>query len=232
VKVFLLPLDQRQSFFYFEDDGDAPGAISSHAGLRGWAERTAYRVRLAVRHPKGRLAQTLRRCWDCLQRQIHPDEALLAALRWAPTLDVYHRSSQPAALAQTLWLAYLRRRIRRHLSWLLFDAVLAPLSLVLALLPGPNVIGYWFAYRAVRHVLILLGIRRALSGRVETRFHPVEDLDLSSDFADAAWRTRAVQRYALYGLHDFVARIAPVPEAAATTSTAATTAETTTGGAE
>jgi len=228
VKVFLLPLDQRQSFFYFEDDSDVPGAISAHAGLRGWAEQTAYRVRLAIRHPKGRLAQKLRQGWDRLQRRIHPDEALLAALLWAPKIDVYHRSSLPAALAQALWLAYLRRRIRRHLPWLLFDAVLAPLSLVLALLPGPNVIGYWFAYRAVRHVLILLGIRRALSGRVETMFHPVEDLDRSGDCADAEWRTRAVQRYALNGLHDFVARMAPESEAAAT----ATTAGDTTGGAE
>jgi hypothetical protein len=220
VKVFLLPLDPRQSFFYFEDDNDGPGAIPSHAGLRGWAERTAHRVRSAIRHPKGRVAQKLRQGWDWLQRRIHPDEGLLAALLWAPTIDVYHRSSLPAAETHALWLAYLRRRVRRHLPWLLFDAVLAPLSLVLALLPGPNVIGYWFAYRAVRHVLILLGIRRALSGRVETKFHPVDDLDPSGNCADEQWRTRAVQQYALNGLHDFVARIAPEPGAATTATTA------------
>jgi hypothetical protein len=228
LKVFLLPLDQRQSFFYFEDDSDLPGALSGHAGLRGWAERAAYRLRSALRHPKGRLTQKLRQGWEWLQRRIHPDEALLAALLWAPTVDVYHRSSVPAQLAQSLWLAYLRRRIRRHLPWLLFDAILAPLSLVLALLPGPNIIGYWFAYRAARHVLILIGIRRALSGRLETVFLPVEDLDPSGDCADAEWRTRAVQKYALNGLHDFVARIASEPEAAAT----ATSAGETTGGAE
>jgi hypothetical protein len=215
VKVFLLPLDSRQSFFYSEDDSDGPGAIGSYRGLRGWAERTAHRVRLAIRHPKGLLAQKLRHGWDWLQRRIHPDEALLAALLWATTIEVYHRSSLPASEAEALWFDYLRRRIRRHLPWLCFDAVLSPLSLVLALLPGPNVIGYWFAYRAVRHALILIGIRRVLRRRLATTFHPVEDLDLSGDCADEQWRSRAVQRYALNGLHDFVARIASEPEAAA-----------------
>ncbi len=222
VKVFLLPLGPRQSFFYFQDDSDGPEALPAHDGLRGWAERRAHRVRLAIRHPKGRLAQKLRQGWDWLQRRIHPDEPLLAALPRASSIDVYHRSSLPAAEANALWLAYLRRRIRRHLPWLVFDGVLAPLSLVLALLPGPNLIGYWFAYRAVRHLLILLGIRRALFGRVETVFHPVKDLDPSGDCADERWRNRAVQQYALSGLHAFVARIAPEPDAAATaTATAA-----------
>ena len=236
MKVFLLPLDRRQSFFYYEDDGDESGAIPAHAGVRGWVERTSHRARSAIRHPKGRLAQKLRQGWDWLQRRIHPDEGLLAALLRAPTIDVHHRSSLPAAEAQALWHAYLRRRVRRHLPWLVFDAVLAPLSLALALLPGPNVIGYWFAYRAVRHLLILLGIRRALSGRVETVFHPVEDLDSSGNCADERWRTRAVEQYALNGLHDYVARIAPEPEAVAEAEAAATTVATTagdtTGGAE
>jgi hypothetical protein len=213
VKVYLLPLAQRQSFFYFEDDAGETGTVPPQPGLRGWAERTAHRLRSSVRHPKGRLGQKLRQGWDWLQRRLHPDEPLLAALLWAPRVDVHHPSSLPAAEAGALWDVYLQRRVRRHIPWLLFNGALAPLSVVLALLPGPNIIGYWFAYRAVRHLLILLGICRVRRGRVATKFHAIDGLDCSGDCGDVEWRTRAVQRYALFGLHDFVARMAPEPAA-------------------
>ncbi|MEJ7711591.1 MAG: hypothetical protein WKF84_17425 [Pyrinomonadaceae bacterium] len=41
---------------------------------------------------------------------------------------------------------------------------MAPIPLVLAPVPGPNVIGYWFWYRAICHALALMGIRRATCG--------------------------------------------------------------------
>jgi Mitochondrial K+-H+ exchange-related len=205
VKVFLLPLDHTQSFFYSEDHVDASASPATRTGLRGWFERTAERLKSALKHPKSRLGRSTRTAWDWLQQRMHPDEALLATLRRAPTIEVYHRMSLTSGEVRDLWCAYLKRRFRRHLPWLLFDALLSPLSLLLAPLPGPNVIGYWFAYRAVRHLLILLGIRRAMSGRVETTFHPVTGLEA----ADGECLTRAARRYRLKRLHDFVKRIGP-----------------------
>jgi hypothetical protein len=157
----------------------------------------------------------MKRAWDWLERRMHPDEPLLAALRSAPTIEVHHASSLASTDARTLWSCYLRGRMRRHLLWLVFDGALAPLTVLLAPLPGPNLIGYWFAYRALRQLLMLLGIRRASSGRVETMFHPVEDLDGPGGPGREQWLARAATHYELKGLPDFVARLSP-PVATAT----------------
>jgi hypothetical protein len=210
VKVFLLPLDRTQSCFYAEHEGD-DGVTPLRPGLRGRFERTKHRLISALRHPKGRLAVKMRQLWDGLQRRMHPDEPLLAGLRSAPTIEVIHPPSLSSGEARDLWLAYLRRRFRRHLPWLLFNALLSPLALLLTPLPGPNVIGYWFAYRGVHHLLILLGIRRALSGRVETSFRPAAELDATDGRADREWMDRTATQHQLKGLHDFVERIASGP---------------------
>jgi hypothetical protein len=209
VKVFLIPLDHSKSFFYAEDDADDATLPSNRVGWRGWIERSSQRVRAALRHPNGRFLRTLQRIWDWLQRRMHPDERLLLALRRAPLIEIYHQASIPAESVQADWRGYLRRRLWRHVGWLIFDGLLAPLSAFLWVLPGPNVIGYWFAYRAVLHVLILLGIRGVLRGQVETMFHPVVELELNGDHPGRPWLVEAAVKYELNGLHDFVARVAP-----------------------
>jgi len=181
VKVFLIALDHGQSFFYSEDDVDDAPAASNRTGWCGWIDRSYQRMAEALRHPQGGLLLTLKRCWDWLQQRMHPDERLLAALRRAHLIEIYHPASLSGEAVLAEWRAYLRRRGWRHIGWLVFDGVLAPLSVFLWVLPGPNVIGYWFAYRAVLHVLILLGIRRALRGRVETIVHPVAGLEHDGD---------------------------------------------------
>jgi hypothetical protein len=231
VKVFLLPLDTRWHVFYFEEDADSDSSAEpvEHGGLRGYLERLYHRWRWSFRHPSGRVTKWMRRVWDWLQRRMHPDEPLLASLRSAPTIEVYHGVSLPATEVRALWLAYLRGRMRRHVFWLVFDAAVAPLTILLAPLPGPNLIGYWFAYRAVHQLLMLLGIRRALSGRVETTFHPAAGLDGPGGTGDDQWLARAATQYQLDGVHDFVARISPRP---ATARTNAATAPDETGAAE
>jgi hypothetical protein len=154
-------------------------------------------MKSSLNRPKSRIARNLKRAWDWMHRRMYPDEPLLAALRSARLIEVYHPDSLTSGAVLDLWNAYLGHRLRRHLPWLLFN------------LPGPNVIGYWFAYRAVHHLLILHGIRRALGGRVETTFHPVSDLDPSGGPGDGEWLNRTATRYELKGLHDYVERIAP-----------------------
>jgi hypothetical protein len=215
VKVFLLPLESTPWVFYFEEDGRDRTTLSSRTGLRGWIERTSRRMKSTLRHPKGRFARVMKQTWDWLHRRMHPDEGLLAALRSADTIEVYHRPSLSSAEARDLWYNYLGRRLRGNLPWLVLNALLSPLSLVLTPLPGPNLIGYWFAYRAVHHLLILLGIRRVMSGRVETTFHPSESLDGNEGQADGEWLTRTAADFHLKRLHDFVERVAPRPASAA-----------------
>src|SRR6185369_16789062 len=50
----------------------------------------------------------------------------------------------------------------RHRWWLAIDALLLGLSALLILLPGPNLIGYYFAFRVVGHYLSWRGARNGL----------------------------------------------------------------------
>ena len=222
VKVFLITLDPARSFFYSEDpdEDDDRGTSPDRPGLAGWFERTSRRAKSSFKHPKGRLARKSKQVWDWLQRRMHPDEPLLAALRSASAVAIHHHATLESDEARASWSAYLRRRRLRHWLWLVFNVLLSPVAILLTPLPGPNVIGYWFAYRAVRHLLILSGIRRALSGQVEASFHPVAGLDATVGPADREWLARTAARYKLRGLHDFVARLAPEPAAAATATDA------------
>jgi hypothetical protein len=49
---------------------------------------------------------------------------------------------------------------------------------IFAILPGPNLIGYWFAYRAIHHALVFWGIGRARRNTIPTELHPVMALDV------------------------------------------------------
>jgi hypothetical protein len=96
-----------------------------------------------------------------LLRLIHADESMLRHLRTATSVDLLHPPELPPQQARELWSSMLRRGRRRHVFWLVVDAVIAPLSIVLAPLPGPNVVGYWILFRVVCHWLAFRGAARA-----------------------------------------------------------------------
>jgi hypothetical protein len=60
-----------------------------------------------------------------------------------------------------LWKSYVRSRRRRHLFWLVLNLCIVPPAALAAILPGPNVLGYWFAYRAWMHALAWRGAGHA-----------------------------------------------------------------------
>ena len=81
-------------------------------------------------------------------------------------------------MVHAIWTDYLNKQWWRHLAWLIVNGTIAPFTLLLFPLPGPNLIGYWFAYRAVHHTLVVWGIRRVLRKSTPTELHPVVALDL------------------------------------------------------
>lgn len=64
-----------------------------------------------------------------------------------------------AAVARGQLLAHARRR---HGWWLMANLAGAAVTAVLVLLPGPNVIGYYFVFRVIAHYLSWSGARQAL----------------------------------------------------------------------
>lgn len=64
-------------------------------------------------------------------------------------------------------VAMLQRDHDRHRLWLVVDTLLLLASAVLAIVPGPNVVAYYFAFRVVGHWLSMRGARHGLD---ETRW--------------------------------------------------------------
>jgi hypothetical protein len=181
VKVYLLRFDDERRIFYSEGPEtraeDESAAEGARGGVRGWAERKYENLQTAINGAQSGVGLHMRRAWEWLQRRASPDEIMLRSLRNAEVIQLYHPSRLDAEEALTLWTNYLKGRARHHTLWLVLNALVTPLTLLLAPIPGPNIIGYWFLYRAVCHLLALLGVRRALREGTVTEFISSSALD-------------------------------------------------------
>ena len=184
MKIYLLSIDRRRFFFYADeseppDDRTEGDALAGGAAGRpgGWFSGRRHRIQSAWEHSDARAVQWSRRAWDWMHSWAHPDESMLSRFRSARRIELYHPAARDAGEVRKLWGEYLNHRWWRHILWMSANGLVAPLLWRRWLLPGPNVIGYWFAYRAIHHALILRGIYRVRRGRVEVVLRPMDELD-------------------------------------------------------
>ncbi len=185
MKIYWLNLDGEHPVFYSEPlppteaDEAAQSAVAEgglRENLRGWAIVRYKSLQKVLHESESGFGLRMRRAWEWLQNQISPHEALPRSLRLATTIELYHPACVSEEKAKEAWAHYLTARWRYHLLWFTVNALVAPLTLLLMWFPGPNVIGYWFVYRAVCHALAMTGLRRAQRGGIETHFHSSEML--------------------------------------------------------
>jgi Mitochondrial K+-H+ exchange-related len=208
VKVYLLPLEDEECIFYSEGPeitGEAEIA-APREGVRGWAEQRYKSLQAVLNESESGVGLRVRRAWEWLQKRTAPDEPLLRSLRGVEAIELMHPSSLDATAARERWEDYLSSRNRRHTFWLVINAIFSPLTLLLAPLPGPNVIGYWFVYRAVCHLLARLGIRRARSLDVTTTLVASSALDESFAAADNERIADVEAGFGLKGLGAYLER--------------------------
>lgn len=96
------------------------------------------------------------------------EQRLLWNLRRAETATLYYPSDIPEADAVAELRRQLNRDFEKHRFWLAIDSVLLAGSGLLVLVPGPNILGYYFAFRVVGHFFSVRGARRGLNGVVWT----------------------------------------------------------------
>lgn len=96
--------------------------------------------------------------------------------------------------------AMLKHDADRHLRWVIIDLLLLAASAPLMLVPGPNVLAYYFTFNVVGHFLAMRGARRGL-GKIPWRLVPTAALsDLRAALAlEEPHRERTV--------HDIAARL-------------------------
>jgi hypothetical protein len=172
MQVFLVPLGTSAHVPYCEPaDGDhAPGSGESRGWFGGLVQRfrdviaVAEQSRLSpeeqppVHGWAGRIkARALRWIADHIAEQ-----RLLWQLRGCDAATLIYPSDLTAETAMALLCDELQRDGDRHRRWMVVHALLFVLSGVLAIVPGPNLIAYYFAFRAVGHFLSMRGARHGL----------------------------------------------------------------------
>ncbi len=194
--IYLIWLDDHRCLFLadeatFHDGMPRHPPAGKSSGVRGYLTSRLERWKTSWREDQAGVISWLRRAWDWLHTWTRPDEPGLARLWSTHELVIRHPAHLAPGVPPQIWNFYLRGQFWRHLLWLVVNGVIAPLSVVLAVLPGPNVIGYWFAYRSIHHGLVCWGIVKARRSLIPITFDPNPELDAPIEL-DAEGKPRHV----------------------------------------
>jgi hypothetical protein len=91
------------------------------------------------------------------------EQRLLWHLRHETAVRLFFPDDLDGAVPIDIMRAQLGRDYEKHRFWLLIDGAGLVVSGLLALVPGPNLIAYYFAFRLVGHFFSLRGARRGLT---------------------------------------------------------------------
>lgn len=181
--MYLVPIGSGRFELYTEPAEDSAPAAAPHPQASYW-RRTIHRLHERWRHAAHAAAQATRggetggriaRARDWLVRRIAEsiaEQRTLWSLRAVTAATFVYSSDLSDASASAVRERLLAHARRHHGRWLLINAAGVALTAVLVLLPGPNVIGYYFLFRVVGHTLSWRGARQGLDriswrGRVE-----------------------------------------------------------------
>lgn len=140
------------------------------------------------------------------------EQRLLWHLRGCRHAELGYPSDLPEASARDALRAQLTRDYDKHRRWFIIDLLGFIGSGIFMLVPGPNVIAYYFAFRFVGHYLSMRGARQGLD-RTDWRYCASDELreiralvDPDTPARDA--RLRAIEsRLRLDHLASFVTRV-------------------------
>ncbi|HEX7088103.1 MAG TPA: hypothetical protein VF198_17215 [Vicinamibacterales bacterium] len=170
--VFLVPVGSDRYALYCEvPDEDPSGADPDHdRGLwRSWVQR--FREMLARMERERQTDEPPAPTWwgrvkargRRMVAESIAEQRLLWHLRRQTVASLVHPEDLPADAAQSIVRESLQADFDKHLRWLVVDAVLGAASLALVLIPGPNLLGYYFTFRIVGHLFSMRGARQGLT---------------------------------------------------------------------
>jgi hypothetical protein len=171
--VYLVPVGTDRYELYCEvpdepldlPDGDPPkGFIKRlrHQFRQMLADAERDRRQGRVSRPEGTWVVRLKARMMRWVAESIAEQRLLWHLRSQVEACLYYPDDLDEASATTRLRTQLRRDYEKHRFWLIIDALLFLLSGLLTLIPGPNLIAYYFAFRLVGHYFSGRGARRGL----------------------------------------------------------------------
>ena len=177
--VYLVPVARGRYELYCEsteaDDfrrSDDEGRGGFYARFRGMVaeaqeERRARRLAAVPVDPSARQSWVIRLRNLAIGRiaEAIVEQRLLWHLRKQGDVELVHPDDLDGPNALAAARAGLQRDADRHRRWLIIDGLAAAaLGPVLFVVPGPNVLAYYFTFRAVGHLLAWRGARHGLAG--------------------------------------------------------------------
>ena len=170
--VYLVPIGSGRFELYTEPADDSAPASRDHDGV---VHRTLHRLHERWRqaahaaahapHAGDRPAGRAARARDWLVRHVAEsiaEQRTLWSLRGVTAAALVYPSDLVDASAAAIRERLLAHARRHHRRWLIVNAAGVALTAVLVLLPGPNVIGYYFLFRVAGHFLSWRGARQGL----------------------------------------------------------------------
>jgi hypothetical protein len=183
--VYLVPVGADRYELYCEvpDDSPEPSEKVPQGFVRRLIQRFRDMVADAERERRQGTTDTAALSWSA---RLRAKTMRRVAESIAEQRLLWHLRSQTAAclhfpddLTELAAAAELRQQLGRdfekHRFWLAIDAVVFVSSGVLILVPGPNLLAYFFAFRLVGHFFSLRGAKKGLNG-VLWRYQPSEPL--------------------------------------------------------
>jgi hypothetical protein len=171
--VYLVPLSAERYELYCEvpDEPNEPGADPPQGVLQRVRQRLRQILAEAERErregrrdpPEGGWIARIEARAMCWIAESLAEQRLLWHLRGQTEARLFYPDDVDEASAVSLLRKRLQRDYDRHRFWLMVDALVFIASGVLVLLPGPNVLAYYFAFRLVGHYLSLRGARQGLN---------------------------------------------------------------------
>jgi hypothetical protein len=91
------------------------------------------------------------------------EQRLLWHLRRQTEACLFHPDDVDEQTAMAMLRASMKSDFEKHRFWLIIDTLGFIASAALTLLPGPNLVAYYFAFRLVGHYLSMRGARQGLT---------------------------------------------------------------------
>jgi len=167
--VYLVPAGSDRYELYCETASAAPDVPASGAASSIRQRLTAV-FRRAVAEGEGqRLGDPAASSQSAVRRAITrkladavAEQRLLWQLRSQDRAQLVHPDDLTGAQAWEVARRQLTADRDKHVRWAVIDGLLVIASAPIALLPGPNVLAYYFIFRTVGHVLSMRGAMRGL----------------------------------------------------------------------
>ena len=111
----------------------------------------------------GQLKRSIHETYRNLVKKLPYHERLCSQLRHSPDFRVIHSPGVDPAEAQKTLRHFMKSCVSKHTLWAWIDGIAAVLGIILAPLPGPNVLSYYLAARSLGHYWARTGARRILA---------------------------------------------------------------------